>query len=110
MDLGAITAAYIRPHDSRRLPGVAEAGPGSAAWQHTVEIRPYDLPPACAERCHDLAAAIGLAIAGLDLRRGGDGEWYCFKVNPSPGFTYYQEATGQPFDQAIASHLAAGAP
>ena len=45
----------------------------------------------------------------MDLRSTPDGAWYCFEVNPSPGFTYYQEETGQPIADAIARLLAAGA-
>lgn len=74
-----------------------------------VEIRPYDLPVECADRCRALAAALELIVAGIDLRCTPDGRWYCFEVNPSPGFTYYQEATGQAIDDAIARLLAEGA-
>jgi hypothetical protein len=73
-----------------------------------VEIRPFDLPADCADRCRMLAAALGLTVAGLDLRRAPDGRWYCFEINPSPGFTYYQAATEQPIAQAIAQLLVAG--
>jgi glutathione synthase/RimK-type ligase-like ATP-grasp enzyme len=59
------------------------------------------------ERCRTLAAALGLALAGIDLRLTPQGEWYCFEVNPSPAFTYYALATGQPIAQAIAKLLAA---
>jgi RimK-like ATP-grasp domain len=75
-----------------------------------AELHARTLPPDCADRCRRLTAAFGLAVAGVDLRRAPDGRWFCFEVNPSPGFTYYQEATGQPIDQAIATLLAAGQP
>ena len=71
-----------------------------------VEIRSCELPNDCAERCRALAAAIGLSVAGVDLRYTPDGAWYCFEVNPSPGFTYYQEASKQPINEAIARLLA----
>jgi hypothetical protein len=71
---------------------------------HT-EIRSYDLPKAYADRCRELAAAMGLLVAGIDLRRTPEGQWYCFEVNPSPAFTYYQMATNQPVDEAIARLL-----
>ena len=74
-----------------------------------TEIRDFDLPADCAERCRALAAGLDLSVAGIDLRRTPDGEWYCFEVNPSPGFTYYQHATGQPIDRAIARLLASRA-
>jgi glutathione synthase/RimK-type ligase-like ATP-grasp enzyme len=49
-----------------------------------------------------------LPVAGIDLRRTPEGEWYCFEVNPSPAFTYYESRTGQPIGRAIAKLLAAG--
>jgi hypothetical protein len=72
----------------------------------SMEIRPYDLPAECAARCRAIAAAMDFVIAGVDLRFH-DGEWYCFEVNPSPGFMYYQEQSGQKIDEAIARLLAA---
>jgi glutathione synthase/RimK-type ligase-like ATP-grasp enzyme len=75
-----------------------------------VEIRPCEIPIDCAARCRALSASLGLAVAGIDLRRTPDGRWYCFEVNPSPGFTYYQAVTRQPIAEAIARLLLAGAP
>jgi hypothetical protein len=72
----------------------------------SVRLHARTLPPDCADRCHRLVTALGLTVAGVDLRRTPDGRWYCFEVNPSPGFTYYQTATGQPIDRAIAALLA----
>lgn len=42
----------------------------------------------------------------MDLRRTPEGTWYCLEVNPSPVFTFYRVATGQPIGQAIARLLA----
>jgi ABC-type amino acid transport system permease subunit len=53
-----------------------------------------------------LAAALGLAFAGIDLRLTPEGEWYCFEANPSPAFTYYEAASGQPIADAVAALLA----
>lgn len=64
------------------------------------------LPEAIAERCRRLAAAVGLAFAGIDLRRTAEGDWVCFEVNPSPGFTYYEAVTGDPISDALAALLA----
>ena len=58
-----------------------------------VELRAYELPGECADRCRRAAASLGLYVAGLDLRRTPDGRWCCFEVNPSPAFTYYQSGT-----------------
>jgi hypothetical protein len=75
-----------------------------------AELHARTLPAEYADRCRRLAAALGLAVAGVDLRRSPEGKWFCFEVNPSPGFTYYQEATGQPIGQAVAALLATGQP
>jgi glutathione synthase/RimK-type ligase-like ATP-grasp enzyme len=69
------------------------------AWQPHAEV---------AEKCRSLAQALGLHVAGLDLRYHPAGRWFCFEVNPSPAFTYYQDETGQPIDAAIARLLRQG--
>jgi D-alanine-D-alanine ligase-like ATP-grasp enzyme len=28
-------------------------------------------------------------VAGIDLRRTPSGEWYCFEVNPSPAYSWF---------------------
>jgi len=71
-----------------------------------TEIRACTLEPELSERCRRLAAELGLFFAGVDLRRSPEGRWYCFEVNPSPGFTFYQEATGQKIAESVASLLA----
>jgi hypothetical protein len=70
-----------------------------------TEIRPYELAQDVADRCRQLARMMGLTVAGIDLRREPERGWYCFEVNPSPAFTYYQNATGQAIDDAIARLL-----
>ena len=72
------------------------------------ELRSTTLPPAVEARATATAAALGLCVAGLDLRRTPDDDWYCFEVNPSPCFTYYEHHTGQPLTAAVASLLMAG--
>jgi glutathione synthase/RimK-type ligase-like ATP-grasp enzyme len=64
------------------------------------------LPPQVERRCIRLAQAIGIAFAGIDLRLTGEGEWFCFEVNPSPAFSYYENNTGQPIAEAVARALA----
>lgn len=56
----------------------------------TALVEPYNLSTEVATRCLNLARALGLMVAGLDLRRAPDGRWYCFEVNPSPAFTCYE--------------------
>ena len=70
-------------------------------------LAPCVLPEEVRLRCLELARMLGLVAAGVDLRRGDDGRWVCFEVNPSPAFTYYQAATGQPIAAVLADLLIA---
>lgn len=73
------------------------------------KIEAFDLPAAFKERCRNLASSLSLDLAGIDFRRADDGRWFCFEVNPSPGFTYFEQATGQPIARSIARLLASAA-
>jgi len=69
------------------------------------QIESCKIPAEVEERCCNLTQALGLKFAGIDLRQSPTEEWYCFEVNPSPGFSYYQQFTGQPISQAVAALL-----
>jgi RimK-like ATP-grasp domain len=71
-----------------------------------VGMQPCDLPDDIAARCRTLARSMDLPLSGLDLRRTPEGSWYCFEVNPSPAFTFFEQATGQPIAEAVAYLLA----
>jgi glutathione synthase/RimK-type ligase-like ATP-grasp enzyme len=68
-------------------------------------MRATTLPDAVAARCRLLARAMQLSFAGLDQRRSAAGDWYCFEVNPSPGFTFFEGRTGQPIAAQVARLL-----
>jgi glutathione synthase/RimK-type ligase-like ATP-grasp enzyme len=74
----------------------------------SVEIAPFDLPDALGRQLVTVSQGMGLMVAGIDLRRCDDGRWFCFEVNPSPGFTYYEGYTAQPIAGAIAELLTSG--
>jgi glutathione synthase/RimK-type ligase-like ATP-grasp enzyme len=63
------------------------------------------LPLEIEKRCCRMSAAMRLPVSGIDLRQTPDGDWVCFEVNPSPGFTAYEDITGQPIAAAIARLL-----
>lgn len=73
------------------------------------EMQPTELPAEVAAACVRLAAGLGLLIAGIDLKCTPDGAYYCFEVNPAPGFAYYEQRTGQPISAALAEVLRAHA-
>lgn len=73
-----------------------------------VDMEPADLPPTIAEACRRIGRDLGLLHVGIDLKETPDGQWYCFEVNPCPGFIYYERHTGQPISLAIAELLHTG--
>ncbi|SRR5712691_3130016 len=60
------------------------------------------LPRSVEERLLKMTGDMRLHVAGIDLRRTPDDEWFCFEVNPSPAFTFYEHRTGQGIARAIA--------
>jgi glutathione synthase/RimK-type ligase-like ATP-grasp enzyme len=70
-----------------------------------LTAREIEIPPEVAASCVRLAKACGLSVAGIDLRETPDGRYYCFEANPSPGFIFYERATGQPISEAVARLL-----
>jgi glutathione synthase/RimK-type ligase-like ATP-grasp enzyme len=73
--------------------------------QGMLALAATEIPPAIADRCLAMARGMELHVAGIDLRHTYDGRWICFEANPSPAFTFYERATGQPIADAIASLL-----
>lgn len=71
-----------------------------------AELREVELSDWLAEKCLALARGLGLAFAGIDLKVTPDEQVYCFEVNPSPAFSYYESHTGQPISRAVAAYLA----
>ena len=71
-----------------------------------AEMRAMTLPDEVAERCVELAADLELPFAGIDLRITPEDEVFCFEVNPSPAYSYYESITGQPLGRTLARYLA----
>jgi glutathione synthase/RimK-type ligase-like ATP-grasp enzyme len=69
-------------------------------------LHPAEVPPAIARRCVDLAGRLRLALVGIDLRLTPAGRWVAFEANPSPAFSYYEQATGLPIAASVARVLA----
>jgi glutathione synthase/RimK-type ligase-like ATP-grasp enzyme len=71
----------------------------------SLTARAIEIPPQIASACTELTKDAGLMVAGIDLRRTPDDHYYCFEMNPSPGFLFYERATGQPISEAVARLL-----
>ncbi|MDR4495320.1 MAG: RimK family alpha-L-glutamate ligase [Nitrospirales bacterium] len=73
-------------------------------------IRALELPMDLQEKCVTLTEGLGLALAGIDLRKTVDGEYVCFEVNTSPAFPFYERHTGQRIGEALVEMLCRGTP
>jgi glutathione synthase/RimK-type ligase-like ATP-grasp enzyme len=71
----------------------------------TARLEPVDLPETLEAACLRLARTFDLLFAGIDLKETPESEFFCFEVNPSPGFLYYERHTGQPISTALAGLL-----
>lgn len=69
------------------------------------EIHAARLPRDVEDRAIRVTRNMGLELSGIDLRRTPEGQWYCFEVNPSPGFTFFEQYAGQNLATSIARHL-----
>jgi glutathione synthase/RimK-type ligase-like ATP-grasp enzyme len=72
---------------------------------HTADIESCEIPAEVAQSCIDVSHDMGLVVSGVDLRQSEDGRWYCFEVNPSPGFEYFQRTSGQDIASSVARLL-----
>jgi glutathione synthase/RimK-type ligase-like ATP-grasp enzyme len=71
-------------------------------------IRGIELPADIAQQCLDLTKGLGLIMGGIDLRRSPSGDYYCFEVNPSPAFTFYESYTQHQIGDALVRLLHQG--
>lgn len=71
-----------------------------------LELRATALPEDVAARCRRLARLLGLPFCGVDLMRRADGTWVCFEVNPSPGYSWYEQQADLPISDALVAWLA----
>ncbi|HLO96237.1 MAG TPA: ATP-grasp domain-containing protein, partial [Burkholderiaceae bacterium] len=75
-----------------------------------AQLRPTTLEPLTRERCLRASQVLGLPFVGLDLMLADDGQTYCFEANPSPGYSFFEDATGQDISGALARLLRGAEP
>ena len=73
-----------------------------------TELVEKKLPLTIEKKCFNLAKELHLPFCGIDLFLTDTGEYYCFEVNPSPGYSYYQMNTEQKISSAIVKWLEFG--
>ena len=70
-----------------------------------AQLREVELSDELSERCVSLTRSLGLVFSGIDLKITPSDEVFCFEVNPSPAFSYYESHTAQPISAAVAYSL-----
>jgi len=70
-----------------------------------TEIEPSELPLDIENNCIKITHQLGLKFSGIDLRKSSSDKWYCFEVNPSPAYSYFQLKSGLPISNALAHYL-----
>ncbi|MEW5818807.1 MAG: glutathione synthase [Cyanobacteriota bacterium] len=93
---GEVFATEIVSHDS------------DYRYDSDRSTRPIEIPDKLKETCINLTRDLGLYLSGIDTRKTPDGDYYCFEVNPSPAFSWYEDQTGQPIANAVANMLING--
>ncbi|MCD7879737.1 MAG: ATP-grasp domain-containing protein [Candidatus Gastranaerophilales bacterium] len=68
-------------------------------------IKIIDIPDDIKKSCVQMTLDMGLYLSGIDLRRTKNNDYYCFEVNPSPAFTWYEIQTGLPITNAAADMM-----
>ena len=71
-----------------------------------AELKAVTLPHEFEQRCVELSRSLGLEFSGIDFKITPSKDAFCFEVNPSPAYSYYEANTGQPIARAVARYLA----
>jgi glutathione synthase/RimK-type ligase-like ATP-grasp enzyme len=67
---------------------------------------PARLPEDVETNCVRLTTELGLTMSGIDLKETPEGEYYCFEVNTSPAFPFYESPAQPVIADALANFLA----
>lgn len=98
----------VRVHvvgDHGIFPSLIRSEESDYRYDKGTEVVPFELSPELEARCFELAAGLNLWFAGIDLRITSSGEVYCFEVNPSPAFSWYEDRTEQPITESLVDLL-----
>ena len=90
------------------FPTLIQSDDADYRYDQGAKLSAHRLPAEIEELCFDVAHALHLPLAGIDLRETPEGEFYCFEVNPSPAYDYYESHTGQPITKALCDLLQRG--
>ncbi len=73
-----------------------------------LTIKPIELPPEVKRWCIEKTCLERLRLSGIDLLRDRDGKYFCFEINPMPGYDYFERHAfpdTRPISKALAREL-----
>jgi glutathione synthase/RimK-type ligase-like ATP-grasp enzyme len=70
-----------------------------------TKMYPDTVPVEVAQKCISLNQKLGLGFSGIDLMRTPDDKWFCYEVNPSPAYSYFERGSGMQVSRAVAKFL-----
>jgi hypothetical protein len=74
--------------------------------EHPVEWAPTEVPRSIAALCVDATKKLGLVFSGIDFKIcEATGDWYCFEINPTPGYSYYDRYLDGRIASALVTYL-----
>ena len=78
----------------------------SGAEGYARTMIPETLTEDVVTNCIRLTKELGLSMSGIDLKETPAGELYCFEVNTSPAFPFYESVARPVIADALAEYLA----
>ena len=103
----AVEGNDIRVHvvGNQVFPSLITAEESDYRYDKKSVVMATELPEDVERRCVEMTRALGFVMSGIDLRVTPEGKYYCFEVNPSPAFSWYQNRTEQPITEALCDLL-----
>lgn len=71
-------------------------------------LRPVEMPPEVETWCFEKTRSERLRFSGIDLLQDRDGTYFCFEINPMPGYLFFEQCAfpdTRPISNALAREL-----
>lgn len=73
--------------------------------EEELNIIAIELPKDIRKKCVLLSQSLGLEFSGIDLLYSEEQGWFCFEVNPCPGYSWYEEHSELEIGDVLSEYL-----
>ena len=84
---------------------VAKSGEWRTHTYHGGKVESFDPSPEVCKLAVNMAQAVGLTVAGLDIAYSKDKEYVALEANGCPGFKVFEKYTDLSISDAVLSHM-----